>query len=164
VSTETETRQALEALRNAAKEKVSAMMFEAVKKFAKANAGAFPADVTQLKPYFETSIDDSILARYEVLPASNVTNLGLARRGAESLIAEKAPVDIDYDARFVIGPAGYGKSDFDADALIPVVRAFQTANNGNAPGDPSQLLPYVRTPGQSRALRKWIERFPTLPK
>lgn len=101
---------------------------------------------------------------YSILPATDVTNMGLTRRGSDWLIAEKAPVDVDYDTRFVIGANGYGRSDFDADVLIPVVRAFQTANNGRQLGDPSQLLPYVQTPGQARALQKWIERFPSLQK
>ena len=97
---------------------------------------------------------------YSILPATDVTNMGLTRRGSDWLIAEKAPVDVDYDTRFVIGANGYGRSDFDADVLIPVVRAFQTANNGQQLGDPSQLLPHARTPEQQRALEKWMQRLP----
>ena len=139
-------------------------MSEALKQYLKSNDGKFPTDTAQLKPYFESPMDDAILGRYTMLPASDVTNMGLSKQGSDWLIAEKAPVDIDYDTRFVTGAIGRGRSDFDADVLIPVVRAFQTANSGQQLGDPSQLLPYVQTPDQQRALQKWIQRFPSLQK
>jgi RNA polymerase sigma factor (sigma-70 family) len=164
LDTEIEARQALNALRNVAKEKVASLMSEALKQYLKSNDGKFPTDTAQLKPYFESPMDDAILGRYTMLPASDVTNMGLSKQGSDWLIAEKAPVDIDYDTRFVTGAIGRGRSDFDADVLIPVVRAFQTANSGQQLGDPSQLLPYVQTPDQQRALQKWIQRFPSLQK
>jgi hypothetical protein len=164
VDTEIEARQALNALRNVAKEKVASLMSEALKRYLKSNDGKFPADAAQLKPYFEPPMDDAILERYTVLPATDITNMGLTMRQADFLITEKAPVDVDYDARFVIGAIGRGRSGFDADLLIPVVRAFQTANSGQQLGDPSQLLPYAQTSDQQRALQKWIQRFPSLQK
>jgi hypothetical protein len=158
VDTEIEARQALNALRSAAKEKVASVMSAAAKKYANANDGQFPADISQLKPYFEPPMDDSILERYSVVAATNTVNMGLTQKGQGSLIAERAPVDVDYDTRFYIGPLGHGKSDFDGDVLIPVVRAFQNAGNGRPLANPSELLPYAQTPEQQRALQKWIKR------
>lgn len=164
VDTEIEARQALHVLRNVAKEKVASVFSETLRKYIKANDGKFPEDIAQLGPYFESPMNDSILQRYSVLRAADVTNMGLSKSGADWLIAEKAPVDSDYDTRFVIGATSRGRSDFDADALIPVVRAFQTANSGQQVSEPSQLLPFVQTPDQQRALQKWMQRFPTLQK
>lgn len=164
VDTETEARQALMALRNLAKEKVASDIWEALKGYVKANDGKFPAEVTQLRPYLETPLADSILERYAVVNAADVTNMGLTKSGADLLIAEKTPVDVDYDTRFVIGTVARGRSDYDADILIPVVRAFQTASSGRPLANPSELLPYAQTPEQQRALQKWIQRYPSLPK
>ena len=66
VETEIEARQALNALRNVAKEKVASVLSEALKKYGKANEGKFPADLAQLKAYFESQLDDSILERYSL--------------------------------------------------------------------------------------------------
>ena len=92
------------------------------------------------------------------LPATYETSL----QGVDWMITEKAPVDAAYDTRFKIWIHGYGRSEFDADILIPVVRAYRDASTGQKLADPSRLKPYVETPEQLRALKHWIEQFPRL--
>ncbi len=40
--------------------------------------------------------------------------------------------------------------------LKPALQEFSTAHNGLKPGDPSQLLPYVKTPAEQAALQKLL--------
>jgi cell division protein FtsB len=47
----------------------------ALKKYLTANDGAFPADITQLQPFFSQPIDPAILQRYKVVPASQIPGL-----------------------------------------------------------------------------------------
>jgi hypothetical protein len=42
--------------------------------------------------------------------------------------------------------------------MIPVRKAFSAANNGKAPTDAYQLLPYATTPDQQAAVQKMIQR------
>jgi hypothetical protein len=152
-------RKGLKVLRDTAKARVSPLICDALKQFTKANGGRFPTDVTQLKTYFDTPLDDVVLARYTVLPASEISRSDYNHPGAVWLIAEKAPVDVDFDTRVVIGENGRTTSDFDGDILIPVIRAFQTANKGAELGDASQLLPYAQTPDQQKAVQRIMQRI-----
>jgi hypothetical protein len=87
--------------------------------------------------------------------------------GGESIITQKNTVDEEYDQRWGIGPNGYGTTgSYKAspiDILSSALKSFMAANNGLEPTEPSQLLPYVSTPGQQAALQKITEQFNTLP-
>lgn len=64
-----------------------------------ANNGRLPQDVAELKPHFETAVDDGIIQRYKMLRAGHVRDV----RPGDWLIAEKAPVDKEYDTRLKMG-------------------------------------------------------------
>ena len=72
-------------------------------------------------------------------------------------------VDEDYDSRVVIGPSGYGSTEFNSgavmDVLAPALKAYAAANSGREPNDPSQLAPYLTTPAQQAALQKVAEHL-----
>ncbi|HLP77123.1 MAG TPA: hypothetical protein VK327_09405, partial [Candidatus Paceibacterota bacterium] len=104
-------------------------------------------------------VDDTILSRYAVIPSHDVTNIG---QGGEWVIAEIGPADSGYDTRFVIGEQLNGQTDFDADLIIPLVKAFTAS--GQKLNDPSQLLPFATTAEQRRVVEEWIQRFPNLQK
>ena len=77
------------------------MMFRALRQYAKENAGQFPTDLSQLKPYFKSPIDDAILQRYEIVPTGSlVTEL---QPGGDWAITQKSPVNDALDVRFAIG-------------------------------------------------------------
>ncbi len=160
---ELSVRKALKVLRDTAKARVSPLICDALHNYTKANEGRFPTDIMQLKPYFDTPLDDSILVRFAVVPATEISeNRRLwTKPGADWLIAEKAPVDVDFDTRYIIGENGRGISDFDGDSLFQIMRAFEAANKGATLGDfpdLSKLLPYAQTPEQQQALQRVIQR------
>lgn len=82
--------------------KFASMAFDALKQYTKANNGQFPSDVSQLKPYFTSPIDDAILQRYHVVPAKSLTKF-FADVGGDWVITQKAPVNKKFDVRIAIG-------------------------------------------------------------
>jgi len=165
LDTDKDYARALSALRNAAADKVSYQMFPALQKYLKASGGQFPADLSQLQPYFSSPMDPDILQGWTIQPASQLPNMHF---GGNWIITQKGVVDPENDSQVGIGASGYGVigGGFSArtatvNALIPVaqpaVDAYKAANNGNEPANPSQLLPYATTPEQQAALQKLIQ-------
>ena len=76
--------------------------FPALQQYVQVNNGQFPTDLSQLKPYFESPIDDAILQRYEIVPTKSMVS-SLAELGGDWLITEKAPVNKELDLRTAIG-------------------------------------------------------------
>jgi len=73
----------------------------ALRKYAKANNGQFPSDLTQLKPYFRKPSDDAIMDRYEIVSTSSLVSE--LRSAGDWAITQKAPVDEDFDDRIAVG-------------------------------------------------------------
>ncbi|MEK7707327.1 MAG: sigma-70 family RNA polymerase sigma factor [Verrucomicrobiota bacterium] len=105
--TDADVRKALSTLRSQAKMRLP--MGGALSAFTRANDGQLPTDLSQLKPYFKSdpgntaALDDAtidaIFARYTLLHTGNLSDLP-----ADAwIIAEKAPVDKDYDSRAKFG-------------------------------------------------------------
>ena len=69
----------------------------ALQQYAKDNNGQFPTDPSQLRPYFDSPIYDSILERYTILPASSL--ISELRPGGDWVITQKAPVNEAHDWR-----------------------------------------------------------------
>jgi hypothetical protein len=78
------------------------MAFNAVKEYARANNNQFPTDLSRLKPYFATPIEDSILRRYHIVPASSLNERVAGGLGSDWVITQKAPVN-RRDRRVAIG-------------------------------------------------------------
>jgi len=157
-------RRALAGLRAAAEDTfASSELRPALSQFAQANNGQFPTALSQLQPYFDPPVDESILQRWEVAPKSVIPGVGMG----ETVITQVGPVDGDYDTRYCIGPNGSGSasasnSDVPQESniwsnprslLMPAVQAYMNANNGQQPSDLSQLAPYATTPDQQKALQ-----------
>ncbi|HWY30489.1 MAG TPA: sigma-70 family RNA polymerase sigma factor, partial [Candidatus Acidoferrum sp.] len=88
-------------LRDNAEGQVFDTMWSALRKYAKANNGQFPADLSQLAPYFRSPIDDAILQRYEIVPANSLDSE--LQPGGDWVITQKAPVNPDLDSRMAFG-------------------------------------------------------------
>src|SRR5258708_14074376 len=73
LKTETDYGQALSALRSAAKGEFAGALQNALRNYAQASNGQLPTDLSQLKPYFGSAIDDSVLQRYELTQSGMVT-------------------------------------------------------------------------------------------
>jgi RNA polymerase sigma factor (sigma-70 family) len=164
LNTDEDYRRALSGLRGAAESAfVTSALKPALNQYAQANNGQFPTDLSQLQPYFNPPVDDSVLQRWEVAPASTVRSVGVG----DTVITQIAAVDSDYDSRYAIGQNGWGSAgaqDWDAlgtepqTVLMPALKAYMDANNGLQPTDPSQLASYLTTPGQQAALQKVIKQ------
>jgi len=162
LNTEADYRRALSAIRDAGEGKVASMMHKALVGYMQANNKQVPTDLGQLQSYFDASVDDAILQRWEIAPAKTVSNL---RMGGDVIITQKAPVDDVFDTRFGIGPNGYGNADFlfgeTQAAMTPVWEAYEAAHNGQGPNDTSLLEPYITTPEQRAAFDKMMLREST---
>ena len=158
LNTDVDYRRALASLRDAGENKFGNIVETALQKFYQANGKQFPTDLAQLKPYFDSPVDDAILQRWEITSANTVPNLGMGN----PIITQKAPIDDMFDQRIAIGPYGYGSTDFLSSeiksTLGPVFQAFQDANNGQESTNPSQLLPYTSTAEQKALLQKLMQR------
>jgi RNA polymerase sigma factor (sigma-70 family) len=155
LDTDADYRRALASLRNAAESKVAFMLQKALKTYLQSSSGQMPTDLDQLQPCFDSPMDDAILQRWEIAPASTVQSLGM---GGDVIITQKAPVDDVFDTRYGIGPNGFGSTDFLPNEIFetmkPVFDAYRAAHNGQWQTEMSQLLPYATTPEQQTALQK----------
>jgi RNA polymerase sigma factor (sigma-70 family) len=108
LETEDGVRQALGNLRRAAKLKFVSLLSTALNEYVKANNGQLPNDIAEIKPYLkytadEKPVDDIVLQRYQLLHTGKMSDFP----STEPLIAEKAPVDEQYDTVFQVEANGY---------------------------------------------------------
>jgi RNA polymerase sigma factor (sigma-70 family) len=91
-------------------DKFGKMGNKALEKYIQANNGQFPTDLFQLQPYFASPVDDAILQRYEIVPASSIPKA--KEVGDRWLVAQKVRVFENYknEGREVFGAKGYGNS------------------------------------------------------
>jgi len=99
LESDADVRRAMASLRDIAKQQFGPAMGQDLQKYAQANSGQLPADVSQLKPYFDSPVDDATLQRYQMLKAGNLSDL----QPNDLIVGEKAPVDDQYDNIVQIG-------------------------------------------------------------
>ena len=92
--------------RSNAEMKFSNIAFKALKRYAAANNGGFPTDLSQLNPYFEIPVEDTILQRYHIVPTKNLPLKFLQEAGGDWVITQKVPVNRQWDSRIAIGLKG----------------------------------------------------------
>ncbi len=103
LKTDDDLDRALSQLRRDAKRTFAYSLGEALANYIAGNNGSLPGDISQLESYFNPPIDGTILQRYQLLQTGNLSDLPIN----EPLIAEKAPVDDQYDTLFKIGATGF---------------------------------------------------------
>jgi RNA polymerase sigma factor (sigma-70 family) len=171
-------RQAMRALRSAAKDNFLNAMRDAIQKYAaaanggdlpgnpaqlaqaiNANAALLPSDLAQLKPYFDVPVEDATLERYQFLPPGKVhDNL------SDILVKEIAPpVDPEYDTHHEMGlnSGGIGNVNLIADAVAAAAKDYAQANNGQMPSDPAQIADYLKQPLEAALVLKYLPKLPT---
>ncbi len=152
---EKDFRLAFSSLRTAAEWQVAHMLQDAMNKYSQSNSGQFASDLPQLQSYLDSPIDDAILQRYAIVASGSLPQLKL---GGDWMIALTAPVDAQYDNQIAISANGSGSTSFQGSTeiatLTPALKAYATANNGQEPKNPSDLLPYLTTPEQQAAFQK----------
>jgi hypothetical protein len=101
--TDDEYRQRMSQLRAQGERAFSTMAFQSLQQYAQANHGQFPAELSQLKPFFASPVDDAILERYEIVPANSLNIEVNVKAPEDWVISQKAPVNRDLDHRSAIG-------------------------------------------------------------
>lgn len=167
METEEDYRGALSYLRSIAETKMVQALQPAITKFAKANHGQFPTELSQLQQNLQAPIDDTMLQRWEIAPSMKVSNVGM---GGDWIITQNSVVDPDRDTCWVVGPNGYGSTSWkgrvdsrqalaDLRTLDPAYQAYRDANGGKEPGDVSQLVPYLTTDEQRAAQQRLLVHY-----
>jgi hypothetical protein len=158
--TDADYREALHNLRNSAKQAFGSMTRDAIKSFAAANDGALPGDLSQLKPFFETPVDDAILARYSLLQTGKLADAPQN----EFLFAETAPpVDGEFDSSFQFRMNGTRASTVNdpGDIVWDSLSQFAKAHDGNLPVDAPHLMPYLTRPLDQGKVQEILASLPT---
>ena len=160
LDTDTDFREALHQLRNSAKQAFGDIAMEAIKKYAQANSGALPGDWSQLKPFFDTPLEDATLARYSLLQTGRLADVPQN----EYLVAEKAPpVDDQFDSIYEFQIQGTHSSSLSnpGDIVWDSLVQFANAHNGNLPGEVSQLIPYLTRPLDQAKVQEILGSIPS---
>ena len=79
------------------------MIEQALQKYTAASNGQLPADVSQLKPYFDVPVDDALIQRYQMVRTGSLS--GVPRDAW--LVEERAQADQPTVARIRIGIDGH---------------------------------------------------------
>jgi len=161
LETEADLRKAFGNLRRHGERRFLETMQMALVKYSKANNEQFPTELSQLKPYFETTPGDDILQRYQIVPADNMPHANFGGNG-DWFIALKTPIDEENDTPWTLGRSGLGGAIYQFakafETLAPAIRSLTAATPTNVNGrrsiDLSQLLPFLTTPEQKAAYEK----------
>jgi RNA polymerase sigma factor (sigma-70 family) len=146
-------------VRNLAKAAFGQQLEKALRGYVAANNGQLPTDWAQLKPYFETPVDDAVLQRYKLLQTGKLSDVPKD----QYLVADIAPlVDEDHDAvyQFSIGSTHSHIGSPTEDAVKAAGIQFAEAHNGLLPTDPSQLAPYLQKPIAPAKIQKELNKIP----
>ncbi len=101
VESDEECRRAMSVVRENATSRTRNSLQTALARYAKANDGQFPQEVSQLKDYFDPPMDDAILNRYTVVATKTLAPA--LRPGGDWAITENAPIYAAHDSRHAFG-------------------------------------------------------------
>jgi RNA polymerase sigma factor (sigma-70 family) len=153
-------RQAMANLRNRAKSQLGGIMQKALRRYAEANGDMLPSDLSQLKPYFNPPVDDSVLSRYAMTQTGKLTDL----TAGQMLITETAPrVDEENDSHFEFSLNGISSrsSSTAEDSLEAAITAYANANGGLLARTPEQLAPFLQQTVEPARVQSFLAQVPT---
>jgi RNA polymerase sigma factor (sigma-70 family) len=159
LDTEDGVRQALSKLRDEAINTfLNEMMKDAMKKYLAANNNIAPADLSELKSYFDAPVTDDMLSRYKLLQTGTVDN-------SADLVTLTAHADDDYDSNhgMSINDAWGGGYNHVQDVVNSAISSFLLANLGQMPTDPSQLQAYLKQPVEPATIQNYINQVAANP-
>jgi len=174
LETEASLRRTMSTVRQMAKAKFASRLGVAANAYAAANGGQLPADISMLKSYLDSQtipmdptlmrfglgqglgrpdfggktyppIDDATLQRYQMIQSGYVEQL----RSGQPVIAERAPVDAEYDTLFRIGLRSYSFQGSGENSSL-------TGRGGSEKPDIESM-----TPEQRKAYERSLSRRPT---
>jgi hypothetical protein len=149
-------RLALRKLRDESVDTFLNQLRKALKAYAAANNDMLPAELLELKPYFQTPVTDEMLQRYKLLQSGK---LGEASSG--SLVRKQVYADNEYDSNQEMSLNGGGGGAFNRiqDAVNDAAREFARDNNFQAPSDPAQIATYLKKAIDSATIQKYLNQF-----
>jgi len=164
LDTENDFRKAFSTLRDWAVRNFLQSMSSALRKYKQTHNDDVPPELSDLKPFFETSPSDEMLQRYQIVSSKVLPSFTAESEGGQEWsVTLKEVIDGDNDVLFGLGRDGGvgGASYRDVDALKvlgPAMRAFEANAPTNIEGHlrftPQQLLPYLKTPEEKAAYEK----------
>ena len=155
LDTEDGIRMALSNLRGEAENIfLNEMMKAAIKKYLTANNDLLPANLFELKPYFDAPVTDAMLGRYALLQT------GKPDRTAD-LVKLAVYADEDYDSFHVITVNGASGGGFNRnqDAINDAAREYARLNNYQAPTNPDQIAPFLHKTIDAATIQKYLNQF-----
>jgi len=132
----------------------------ALRKYLESNNNQFPADLSQLKPYFTNPPGDDVLQRYQIVPGNSVPAANAMQDAGDWIITLKDPTDGSNWALGRTGVATFSSSD-DMAILAPAMRALSDDTpivNGKKHLDIHSLGPYLKTPEQQAAYQRLMQK------
>ena len=130
------------------------MMKAAIKKYLAANNDILPANLYELKSYFDAPVTDAMLGRYELLQTGKPDH-------AADLVKLGVYTDEDYDSFHLITINGASGGGFNRnqDAINDAAREFARVNNYQAPTNPSQIEPFLHKAIDAATIQKYLNQF-----
>jgi hypothetical protein len=142
-------RRAASGLRSEASFKFLQEMSDALVLYSAKHAGALPADLTELVPYFAAPPPDGALARYAIVQSGDLRDYGENDSIIETRMLADEMIDYGYEVR----GAGMGSDRLrvrftpSAEMINRVIaqaqRRYQKANERRSATTPEQLAPYL---------------------
>jgi hypothetical protein len=105
LDTDEDVVKSLSRARTLAKERWIPMLAKALRGFVEANNGQLPTALTQLEPYFDQPVEDSIFERYEIIKTGDSRDL----KPGQMIIKEKDRLT-RHDSVFRLGLQGWGSN------------------------------------------------------
>ena len=155
LNTGDDAREALSKVRETAENIfLNEMMKDAFKKYLVANNDILPADLSQLKPYFDVPVTDEMLQRYKLLQTGKPDN-------SADLVKLTTYADDEYDSNhgMSINGAWGGRFNSVSGAVQTAAEAFAKDNNGQIPNEPSQITSYFKTPIDAVTVQKYLNQI-----
>jgi hypothetical protein len=108
-------RKVLSGMRFSARQEFSQLVQPALQKYVQTHNSQFPTDLAQLHPYLKSPVDDAVLERWKIVPASEFPEiLSQGSNGATQVVTQRAssPIEEAGDLRWLIQPNGLTFTDF----------------------------------------------------
>jgi hypothetical protein len=149
-------RLALRKLRDESVDTFLNQMRKALKAYAAANNDMLPADLSELKAYFQTPVTDEMLQRYKLLQTGK-----LSEASSGSLVRKKAYADSEYDSNQEMSLNGGSGGSFNRiqDAINDAAREFAHDNNFQVATNPAQIASYLRKTIDAATIQKYLNQF-----
>ncbi|MBI2947480.1 MAG: sigma-70 family RNA polymerase sigma factor [Verrucomicrobia bacterium] len=82
---------------------VSELLKPALQQYARDQGGQFPGDLSQLKLWFSSPVEETVLRRWEILPRGKMVQELQGQLDEDWYITQKAPVNAALDQRILVG-------------------------------------------------------------